>query len=470
MGFFNPIAYFIRQFFRFLRGITGKLFIIFFLLFCCLILAMCIDKGVFAFSGSGISTYGNYNRFTESDISSINSLIETYKGSYDSFYCRQLDNNSNDSFIITFYNSNEVTLLSNRANSSTLSNLALVYTLGDIPPSFLHIKCDRYFNYKSQVTDNTSFVQTSTNNGNITGAYLYCNRDIYDVNGANIVFESTNNSIADIEPFIETESSTIVNWSFDYLHINSGSETIYYNNVLNEQTTATLYLDYIYDGIRYRYQIPSNLYGINTNDTFDIYIPRTSLLNNVNITNGSNVSFYLGIRKNSESVFPLGSYTFNLTTEEQEQIQQDSDKALQGEILGAQQETNNKLDNLDNTLTDSNVADITADTLPSDSTNDITADGVNGIFTSIYNAFCVGNAQDIVFPIPFTDKTITLSANYISNALTNSGATFIITIIQAFWWYIISRFIIKDIMGKINKIKGGDIENIETTNIRGDML
>lgn len=54
--------------------------------------------------------------------------------------------------------------------------------------------------------------------------------------------------------------------------------------------------------------------------------------------------------------------------------------------------------------------------------------------------------------------------------LSNNGANWIITIIQAFWWYIISRFIIKDIMRKIRKIKQGNFESIQDTNIKEDML
>ena len=130
----------------------------------------------------------------------------------------------------------------------------------------------------------------------------------------------------------------------------------------------------------------------------------------------------------------------------------------------------NSIDDINSSINDSNIDNITNNTLPQDSTTDITADGVNGIFTSIYNAFCTGNAQDIVFPIPFTSSNITIPANYVYNNLNASGSGWVITIIQAFWWYLISRFIIKDIMDKINKIKSGNIEDIETTNIRGDML
>ena len=232
----------------------------------------------------------------------------------------------------------------------------------------------------------------------------------------------------EVDPYIENQGSTISNWSFDYLTINSGSVGyVYYDEVLQETRYKDLELLYTYKGITYRMPLNSGFLSSWSSENFVLEIPRTSLLTNVNIENDESVSFALRVTGDyiAEQVYSLGSYTFSLSSSEQEQIQSDSDKAVQGQILETQQETNNKLDNLDNTINNSNV-DFSSSDLPSDSTQDITADGVNGIFTSIYNAFCVGNAQDIVFPIPFTNKNITLSANYVSSSLTTAGAGFII--------------------------------------------
>lgn len=44
------------------------------------------------------------------------------------------------------------------------------------------------------------------------------------------------------------------------------------------------------------------------------------------------------------------------------------------------------------------------------------------------------------------------------------------TLITLFWWYLVSVFIVKDIYTKISKIKSGDIESIENTNIKEDIL
>ena len=139
------------------------------------------------------------------------------------------------------------------------------------------------------------------------------------------------------------------------------------------------------------------------------------------------------------------------------------------DMIEQQEQINENLEDLNDTITDDTI-ESTASDLPSTNVTDPTQNGINNIFQSIYNAFCIGQAQDIIFPIPFTNKSITLSPNYVKDMLTNNNATWIYTLIQAFWGYLIGRFIVYDVMKKINKIKSGDIEQLETSNIKGDML
>lgn len=187
----------------------------------------------------------------------------------------------------------------------------------------------------------------------------------------------------------------------------------------------------------------------------------TNVLNQISSNTSTNYSQEIG---------QISNKLDNILTDNDTLISQNT------EMIQQQEQINNNLDNVNENLQKINDSinnpnvDDSSIILPTDNTNDITADGLNGIFTSIYNAFCSGQAKDIVFPIPFTDKNITLSANYVRQMLTTSNATWVITIIEAFWWYIISRFIIKDITNKITKIKSGNIEDIESTNIKGDML
>ena len=167
------------------------------------------------------------------------------------------------------------------------------------------------------------------------------------------------------------------------------------------------------------------------------------------------------------SIYTSSQQTINAINNQTQYIQEQTD-AINEQTDAINEQTdaiNEQTDYLqDDTINNNSIY------LPQDNTNDITSDGVNNIFNSIYTAFCTGQAQDIIFPVPFTNKFITLSPNYLYNMLYNNGATWVITIIQAFYWYIISRFIVKDIINKITKIKSGNLEAIENSNIKGDML
>ena len=261
-------------------------------------------------------------------------------------------------------------------------------------------------------------------------------------------------------PYIVNSINDIETWNFDYLTINCGTVNPY----------SSFYLDCDYEGYTFSYDYLVK-YTTITNNIATIRIPKSLLNESIVLRNGFNFSFNLQARTPQGQVlfYELGSYTLNLTTEQEEQINEDSNKQVLSDISNNQKETTQAIENLENTITNSNIDDSSID-LPIDNSTDITQDGLNGIFTSIYNAFCVGQPQDIVFPIPFTNKSITLQPNYVRNMLNSVGATWVITIIEAFWWYLISRYIIKDITSKITKIKSGNIESIENTNIKGDML
>ena len=105
--------------------------------------------------------------------------------------------------------------------------------------------------------------------------------------------------------------------------------------------------------------------------------------------------------------------------------------------------------------------------LPSDNTQDITEDGFNSIFNKIYAAFTSNSSNNLIVTIPFTNKSFTISADTVYGSA-NLGL--VKTLMQAFWYFVISYFIVKDIGKKINKIKSGDIEHVQEDNIKEDML
>lgn len=263
-------------------------------------------------------------------------------------------------------------------------------------------------------------------------------------------------------PFIVNDSQYISDLSFapnSHLLINT-------NGMIIPPHIYNFFINYSYDNYDYSFNINQYLLIDDTTSprTFYFNIPKFEILKNIIVRPNTSITFTLTCSPSFEyeNTWDLGTYALSITQE-------------QADIINAntnQQITNNNstnLQNINDTINNSDV-EFSDSSLPSDNTEDITAEGINGIFTSIYNAFCTGSAQDIVFPIPFTDKEISLNANYVRQMLISSNADWIITFIEIFWWYLISRFIITDISKKITKIKSGNIENIENDNIKEEML
>lgn len=65
--------------------------------------------------------------------------------------------------------------------------------------------------------------------------------------------------------------------------------------------------------------------------------------------------------------------------------------------------------------------DVSIDSFNNVDSNDITSSGLTGIFNSIYNSINSWSSKDINLPVPFTNKTINIQANYTSNMLNKVG-------------------------------------------------
>ena len=141
---------------------------------------------------------------------------------------------------------------------------------------------------------------------------------------------------------------------------------------------------------------------------------------------------------------------------------------IKNESKKIQDSIKNSTDSINNTITDSNVDDVPISDLPTDDTKDITQDGFNNLFNTIENLFTTGKSVDVVIKIPFTDKSFTINANTVYGDTSKLGA--VKSFIQAWYYFFISLFIVKDINKKINKIKSGNIENVQSDDIKADIL
>ena len=150
-------------------------------------------------------------------------------------------------------------------------------------------------------------------------------------------------------------------------------------------------------------------------------------------------------------------------TELKDAIEQGND--LQQEQNQIQQEQN---DFLKQDTTDS---DVSIDSFNSVDSNDITSSGLTGIFNTIYNSISSWSSKDIVLPVPFTNKSIRIQANYTNNMLNSVGGQTLINIVSTIYYFLVARFIIYSITGIINSIKSGSILETDTkNNITTEML
>lgn len=141
-------------------------------------------------------------------------------------------------------------------------------------------------------------------------------------------------------------------------------------------------------------------------------------------------------------------------------------QAKQDEIKTEIQKGNELQEEQNNFLKNDDVTSSSSD-LPSDNTGDITSDGFNNIFNELYNTFTKGTAKDLVIEIPFTGKSFTVNK---STVYGGADLGIVAVLINSFWYFVISYFIVQDISKKINTIKSGNIEDVQKDNIKEDML
>lgn len=143
-----------------------------------------------------------------------------------------------------------------------------------------------------------------------------------------------------------------------------------------------------------------------------------------------------------------------------------------GDINKGQQE-------LHNTITDDNVSNVNID-LPTDNTNDITEADFNKIFDKLVDVFTNLDYRinpTYTFTLPkFTSgepQTLTINTQSVfgpGDSGYHPGLYKIWDLVGAFWNFVVSLFIVKDIHHKIQKIKSGDIDKVAEGDVKADIL
>lgn len=193
----------------------------------------------------------------------------------------------------------------------------------------------------------------------------------------------------------------------------------------------------------------------NTQYTIGLYVS-----NWFHTVNGNKYLFTLTYLDNSNNTHTL-SYWFNLVYDSAtvENIQDNT-----------QQDIKNTFEETQSFLTDSNVDYDTIVGNFEESRVNFNFTGTNYLttfFQFLTNIFVTDNYQDFVFTIPNSNgQTITIPADYMETHI----PTGIIGLIRIFYWYMISRYIIKDIFGIIDRLRAGKVTDIDNNDIKADML
>lgn len=222
------------------------------------------------------------------------------------------------------------------------------------------------------------------------------------------------------------------------------------------------------------------------NNVLYFNIPRSFFLEKY-IYNGAKFSFNLVKYHRQEPAvssvnYYLGTYTLTLTSEQETIINSDSDKEQLGNIYneqknttnainnlsGKQQETTQAVENLENTVTDTTLQNDSV-FFPTLDVPDLARDGLTHIFDAFVLAFCSKTPEDIILPIPYTNKSITIPYNYTREMLSNYSPN-LLNLITLFWWYWIARIIVFDIYDKMDKLQSGEVENLQKENVTTNML
>lgn len=278
-------------------------------------------------------------------------------------------------------------------------------------------------------------------------------------------------------PESNSVSSYFNGWPwFDKALSNSSGifNVVSYNDSSAVSTAGVLKIDYNFKkGLNYIITTSNTTITSAMYYTFDTFVVGKQVyLNYVGQGNASQLSFtfkpntdyssiYLCFKSNAQSfadnkwIISVSSSSsisgINDNINHQNQLQQEQNQL--------QQEQNDFLKD-DNVSADSS-------TLPTDTTEDITSDGFNNIFNQLYTTFTSGSAKDVVITIPFTNKSFIINS---STVYGGANLGFIKTLIEMFWYFVISYFIVQDVGNKINKIKSGDIEHVQDNNIKEDLL
>lgn len=470
MGYFNPILYFIKSF---IRIFTKKFFWVIIFLLLVLFFWLFFNREVKAVDSNYSFTYDNL-----ADVTAAQQVVGS-----------SIWNNTNYD-IFVYYDPNPPHGVSVVYFDTTTLNDNTVYRVNtDLTDTFHGLDVLPFYTVNtttgSSVNNTASDYHIKTvynNNLNVYypifapasspgwGTNLFGNRSTYEIychvvrshfdfvdTSGNIIVQATNPR--EINPYFITTNQQLESFDFDYLQISGGTTPYeYYFSTLDTTYTPEFKLEYIYQGVTTQIDVSNYVQVFTNTNRWQLNIPYNALTNNVIVRDGESFTYrftYTMPYLYQKDMIVQGTY--NLTSEQESNINADSDKYVQGQIVNQQQQTNNKLDNLDNSINNDNVDDVSGDFSGfSDGLTVQDNSGIDSIFQKLYDAFCTDNVQNVVITIPFVNKTFTIDTTAISSHFPEA----VKSIVGLFVWGIIGLWVLKDIRSITNKIAEGSPEDV----------
>lgn len=146
-------------------------------------------------------------------------------------------------------------------------------------------------------------------------------------------------------------------------------------------------------------------------------------------------------------------------------------------VVDAINKTNNEVkneisasaDKINDNINNNDVSDVdTSGITNADTTVDITQDGFNSIFNTLQTYFTSTSGGSLTLTLPFVNKSITISKATVFGNFKQLST--IENFASLAWYFVISLYIVKSIQKMINKIKGGNLEDVVDNNVKADIL
>ena len=392
---------------------------------------------------------------TPTQIRELESLVSTLdtNDEYDYFlYC-------SGARLILFNNYNETT--SKFYLGTGVGNTTRVFS--NFAPSgkmYYHIDLDNQTaDYWGGIGSNTDMLYYE-----VSGyANLYANVPVYDRDQTTLLFSPVVPTPATIiNTTSQSYENNLVNGSFEYIIVSAGDYaqypvTFHINNGQDSLDSPTKYKYIVLD-----HDSPYADISIEPNQYQSWTIPKSDL---IPIYNNYTYNMWLDYGENGSLSTEIYTWTTNFSqstidnavVDEQENIDKTAENT---EIIANEIGQTNEF--LQDTTYDENELE-----LPTMAITENVSLYVNDLFMSLYNIFTSDEYTDFTFEIPFSNGVeITIPSNYIESRLPSS----IIILIRVCYWYVISRFIIKDIMNIVNRLRQGDYLIGSDVNIKTEVL